>query len=160
MNKINFKKQKGFTLVEVLVATFIMVLMLGAAASVEVTYMRTGTIKKHNFQANELAEEAFNLVRSVRDSHLTDNPTSSSLPTCPTADSSKNPGCFPNQGNTDQSNSYRVTNPNKPSYGFLMYPACPTDPIDRKNPEKLKLCSQQITLPDGTIFYRKIFLYK
>jgi prepilin-type N-terminal cleavage/methylation domain-containing protein len=64
------KKGRAFTLVEVLVAVTIMLLMIGAAASIEVTYLNSDNLNKHTIQANSLAQEGFSLVDLLRDQNL------------------------------------------------------------------------------------------
>lgn len=59
--------KSAFTLIEVLVALFLLVAVLGAAASAEIFYLNSGTLIKHTYQANNLAQKAFSLIRNLRD---------------------------------------------------------------------------------------------
>lgn len=67
-------KNKGFTLVELLVAVTIIVMVLGAAVSLEVQHIRAADANKHKLQAENLAQQALNLTRTIRDNNLL-NPT-------------------------------------------------------------------------------------
>jgi prepilin-type N-terminal cleavage/methylation domain-containing protein len=60
--------KKGFTLVEVLVSVLIMATIIIAIVTVEVNYLKLGSHTKAVMQANNLAEQAFSKIRTVRDS--------------------------------------------------------------------------------------------
>lgn len=64
---------RSFTLVEVLVALFIILLVIGAASGIEVSYMRLGDSTRHTIQANSIAQEGLDLVKLIRDKNLTNN---------------------------------------------------------------------------------------
>ena len=75
MNKDIMKKSKGFTLIEVLVATAILVMAGTAAVAVEYRFMGSASTQKHRLQATALAQEGINMVRQKYTSNLLpDNP--------------------------------------------------------------------------------------
>ena len=64
------KKSKGFTLIEVLIATAILVMVGVSAIAVEVNFMNSGTRNKHKLQATGLAQEGMSKVRNVFTTNL------------------------------------------------------------------------------------------
>jgi prepilin-type N-terminal cleavage/methylation domain-containing protein len=60
-------KKLGFTLVEVLVAVVILVVVIGGVTALESGNIKTGTSGKFNIQANGLAQEGANIVKSLDD---------------------------------------------------------------------------------------------
>lgn len=60
---MNFKNQKGFSLLEVLVATVILAIGLLAAASMQTTAMTATTTSKNTTLAVQLAEEMVDRIR-------------------------------------------------------------------------------------------------
>lgn len=101
--KLANKRYRAFTLVEVLVATTIMIVVLGAAASMEALYIRSADSTSKSNQASNLAEEGLTLVKILRDQNLLKAPT-------------KNPFNY-NQGTlfpTNSSQSYRIDNSQNP----------------------------------------------
>jgi len=66
MNKDLFTK-KGFTLVEVVIATALFALIIGAAIMVENQSLKAGTISRHRLQASGIAQGTLNLIRRQRD---------------------------------------------------------------------------------------------
>lgn len=64
------KIKTGFTLVEVLVALFIIVMVIGAAVQAEVTNIRSADETKQRLQATGLSQEALNAVRNKRDTYV------------------------------------------------------------------------------------------
>lgn len=101
----NFKiqTQKGFTLIEILIAVAIIVSLLITAASIEIVNFHSGTQTKHAIDANNVTEETYALIRTIRDRNLVASPSQNSLPACP------NTGCFPKDGKV-----YKFDNPNDP----------------------------------------------
>lgn len=63
-------RQRGFTLIEVLIATMLLAMIVGAAALIEKQNLHSGSYNKHKLQATGLAQEGLNLVRSIRDTNL------------------------------------------------------------------------------------------
>ena len=61
---------RGFTLIEVLIATMLLAMIVGAAALIEKQNLGSGSYNKHKLQATGLAQEGLNLVRSIRDTNL------------------------------------------------------------------------------------------
>lgn len=57
------KKSKGFTLIEVIVATAILVMVGVAAVGVERNFLVSAATQKHRLQATGLAQEGINAVR-------------------------------------------------------------------------------------------------
>jgi len=58
------RNSKGFTLIEVLVATFILVMVGVVAVAIERNFMASGTLNKHRLQATGLAQEGMSTVRA------------------------------------------------------------------------------------------------
>jgi len=86
---IKNKQFKAFTLVELLVSVAILLLVLGAAVSVEVQSIKLASTNEHSLQAANLAQEQLNLVKTVRDNNIKDytGPTPEpfkNFPTTPT----------------------------------------------------------------------------
>ena len=73
--KIKLNNKKGFTLVEMLVAVSILILILVGAVNVEVNNNRLATLNKHQLQAINLAQAQLNLVKTIRDNNLSDDPS-------------------------------------------------------------------------------------
>lgn len=73
MKTIKVKIKSGFTLVEVLVATVILVIVIGGFASVETANIKTGTSSKYTIQANALDQQDMNIVKSIIDKVKLDN---------------------------------------------------------------------------------------
>lgn len=69
------KKSKGFTLIEVIVATAILVMVGVAAIGVERNFMGSASTQKHRLQATGLAQEAISAVRRAFDNQLLGGPT-------------------------------------------------------------------------------------
>ncbi len=68
---INIKSRRAsFTLVELLIATTMIILVLGGAVSVEVQYLNSAVSNRNDLQATALAQEALNLTRTIRDTNL------------------------------------------------------------------------------------------
>lgn len=63
------KQNKAFTLVELLVSVAILLLVLGAAVSVEVQNIGLADRNEHYLQATNLAQQQLNLVKTVRDNN-------------------------------------------------------------------------------------------
>lgn len=61
------RSRRAFTLVEVLVATVILVIVIGGFASVETANIKTGTSSKYTIQANALDQQDMNIVKSIID---------------------------------------------------------------------------------------------
>jgi len=67
MKFLNKKQNKGFTLVEALVAVSILTLSITAAFSAAQTGLQTSNIAKNQITAFYLAQDAFEYIRNVRD---------------------------------------------------------------------------------------------
>ena len=65
---------RGFTLVELLVSVSILLLVLGAAVSVEVQSIKLADTNQHSLQATNLAQQQLNLVKTVRDNNPANDP--------------------------------------------------------------------------------------
>lgn len=91
---MKIKSLKGFTLIEILLATFILVLVGVAAIGVERNFMGSAGVNKHKLQATALAQEGINAVRAAYNSHLMDpnNPALSTETYIINASGGLNPG--------------------------------------------------------------------
>ncbi len=69
MKKIFYKKQKGFSLLEVIVAASIVVVALLGLASLMLQSLRVGAINTNHMIASMLAQEGIEIVRNIRDSN-------------------------------------------------------------------------------------------
>jgi len=79
INKLSRARSKGFTLVEILVATFILVMVGVAAIGVERNFIGSATTQKHRLQATGLAQEGLSAMRAAFNNHLL-NPLNSTYP--------------------------------------------------------------------------------
>lgn len=68
------RSRRGFTLVEMLIATSILVVILAAAVNVEVSNTKLANYNKHRIQAINLAQQQINLVKTIRDNSQQANP--------------------------------------------------------------------------------------
>ncbi|KKQ18126.1 MAG: hypothetical protein US31_C0009G0025 [Berkelbacteria bacterium GW2011_GWA1_36_9] len=64
------KSHKGFTLIEILIATSILVMVGVAAIGVERNFMGSASVNKHKLQATGLAQEGISAVRVIYNNHL------------------------------------------------------------------------------------------
>lgn len=62
--------RRGFTLIEILIASVILAMVFGATALVEKQSLGSGSYNQHKLQAVGLAQEGINLTRSIRDTNL------------------------------------------------------------------------------------------
>ncbi|MCL5407170.1 MAG: type II secretion system GspH family protein [Patescibacteria group bacterium] len=76
MKKLKSKNLKGFTLIEILLATSILVMVGVAAIGVERNFMASAGVNKHKLQATALAQEGINAVRAAYNTKLLNNDTS------------------------------------------------------------------------------------
>ena len=60
-------RKKGFTLVEVLVATVILVIVIGAVTAVETSNIKIDSSNKYQIQANGVGQEGVAILRSLND---------------------------------------------------------------------------------------------
>lgn len=60
-------KTKGFTIIEVLIATFILISAFGAIMGLAISSMRANRLTQNELIANNLAQEGIEMVRSLRD---------------------------------------------------------------------------------------------
>lgn len=67
------RSRRGFTLIELLVSVAILLLILGAAVSVEVNSIKSANRNEHSLQATNLAQQQLNLVKTVRDNNIKDD---------------------------------------------------------------------------------------
>jgi len=67
------RSRRGFTLVELLVSVAILLLILGAAVSVEVQSIKLADTNEHSLQATNLAQQRLNFVKTIRDQNILDN---------------------------------------------------------------------------------------
>lgn len=67
---IKKNNQKGFTLVEVLVAVGILVMLIGGAVKMDSFSVWTSSSNRYKTQAIGLAQEGINAVRAIRDQNL------------------------------------------------------------------------------------------
>jgi len=65
--------KKAFTLVEVLIATVILVIVIGAVTAVESTNIKIDSSNKYQIQANGVGQEGVATVRSLIDAHTLDD---------------------------------------------------------------------------------------
>lgn len=72
------KKLKGFTIIEVIVATAILVMVGVAAIGVERNFMGSATTQKHRLQATGLAQEGISAVRAAFNNNIL-NPANPAL---------------------------------------------------------------------------------
>lgn len=63
-------ESRGFTMIEVLLATMILVVAIGAGVAVKKGSLKSGVSNRHKTQAVGLAQGGLNLVRSIRDTNL------------------------------------------------------------------------------------------
>lgn len=63
---------RGFTIIEVLIATFILIMVGVAAIGVERNFMGSASVNKHKLQATALAQEGISAVRAAYNQHLLD----------------------------------------------------------------------------------------
>lgn len=66
------KYNRGFTLIEVMIAVSILVLVLIGLIKVEAYNIRLASLSKHKVQATNLAQSEINLVKTVRDNSIAD----------------------------------------------------------------------------------------
>lgn len=67
---IKFKNNKGFTLIEILLATAILVMVGVAVIGVERQFMGSAGVNKHKLQATALAQEGISAVRAAYNTQL------------------------------------------------------------------------------------------
>lgn len=84
MNKLFRASSKGFTLIEVLIATAILVMVGVAAIGVEKQFMGSAGVNKHKLQATALAQEGVSAVRADYNYYLLGNSGTSVLVPGPT----------------------------------------------------------------------------
>lgn len=72
------KKSQGFTLIEVIIATAILVMVGVAAVGVERNFMISASTQKHRLQATGLAQEGISAVRRAFNNNLL-NPANPAL---------------------------------------------------------------------------------
>ena len=70
MKILKSMKNKGFTLVEVLVAVGILVMVLSVAILLEFQHLRLATYNSHRLQAENLAQGTMTKVGTVRDNNV------------------------------------------------------------------------------------------
>lgn len=73
--KIDMKK--GFTLIEVLVATTVLVMVGVAVIVLEKQFIGSGTTNKHRMEATALATGGVNMVKQIYNTNLINTPTTS-----------------------------------------------------------------------------------
>lgn len=69
---IKVKQSKGFTLIELLVSLAILILILGAAVSVEVKSVKQASTNEFFLQATNLAQQRLNFAKTIRDQNILD----------------------------------------------------------------------------------------
>lgn len=73
------KNLKGFTLIEILIATSILVMVGVAAIGIERNFMGSGSYTKHKLQATGLAQEGISAVKAKYNANLLDDKSSQDL---------------------------------------------------------------------------------
>ncbi|MFA6492965.1 MAG: type II secretion system protein [Patescibacteria group bacterium] len=67
---LKIKNLKGFTLIEILIATAILVMVGVAAIGVEKQFIGSAGVNKHKLQATALAQEGISAVRAAYNAQL------------------------------------------------------------------------------------------